>query len=125
MCPVRRGRGAHSNASGRYEPLAKIAFDDGWRTLEDLPPFATTVTARDDGGTWRLDGFKPSVPAGHVAAAVEWVGRFSCVADALQQLDAPSTARARERLLQTLGAHATKDGVWFDSRAWIVTARRR
>src|SRR5262245_40624721 len=40
----RRGRGAQSNASGRYEPLAKIAFDDGWRTLEDLPPFATTVT---------------------------------------------------------------------------------
>src|SRR5262245_60664245 len=40
----RRGRGAQSNATGRYEPLAKIAFDDGWRTLEDLPPFATTVT---------------------------------------------------------------------------------
>ena len=27
----RRGRGAQSNASGRYEPLARIAFDDGWR----------------------------------------------------------------------------------------------
>jgi DNA repair photolyase len=40
----RRGRGAQSNASGRYEPLAKIAFDDGWRTLEDLPPFKTSVT---------------------------------------------------------------------------------
>src|SRR5947208_55727 len=40
----RRGRGAQSNASGRYEPRAKIAFDDGWRTLEDLPPFKTTVT---------------------------------------------------------------------------------
>jgi DNA repair photolyase len=40
----RRGRGAQSNASGRYEPLAKVAFDDGWRTLEDLPPFKTTVT---------------------------------------------------------------------------------
>src|SRR5215216_1119731 len=40
----RRGRGAQSNASGRYEPLAKIAFDDGWRTLEDLPPFQTMVT---------------------------------------------------------------------------------
>jgi DNA repair photolyase len=40
----RRGRGAHSNASGRYEPLARIAFDDGWRGLEELPPFATTVT---------------------------------------------------------------------------------
>src|SRR6516225_1259295 len=40
----RRGRGAHSNDSGRYEPLARIAFDDGWRTLDELPPFKTTVT---------------------------------------------------------------------------------
>jgi DNA repair photolyase len=39
----RRGRGAQSNASGRYEPLARIAFDDGWRTLDELPPFKTTV----------------------------------------------------------------------------------
>src|SRR5579885_3305099 len=40
----RRGRGTASNASGRYEPLSRIAFDDGWRGLEDLPPFKTTVT---------------------------------------------------------------------------------
>jgi DNA repair photolyase len=40
----RRGRGAHSNASGRYEPLARISFDDGWQALDDLPPFKTTVT---------------------------------------------------------------------------------
>jgi hypothetical protein len=40
----RRGRGAQSNASGRYEPLARIAFDDGWRTLDELPAFKTTVT---------------------------------------------------------------------------------
>src|SRR6187549_787185 len=40
----RRGRGTLSNASGRYEPLARIAFDDGWRSLEDLPPFQTTVS---------------------------------------------------------------------------------
>ena len=39
----RRGRGAHSNASGRYEPLANVAFDDGWQSLEELPPFKTTV----------------------------------------------------------------------------------
>src|SRR5215218_2329779 len=41
----RRGRGAVSNASGRYEPVARIAFDDGWQSLEDLPPFKTTVQA--------------------------------------------------------------------------------
>src|SRR4029078_1791703 len=40
----RRGRGAQSNASGRYEPLARVAFADGWRTLDELPPFKTTVT---------------------------------------------------------------------------------
>jgi DNA repair photolyase len=40
----RRGRGAQSNASGRYEPIARVAFDDGWQSLEDLPAFATTVT---------------------------------------------------------------------------------
>ena len=40
----RRGRGSLSNASGRYEPLARIAFDDGWQGLDDLPPFKTTVT---------------------------------------------------------------------------------
>jgi DNA repair photolyase len=40
----RRGRGAQSNASGRYEPLARITFDDGWQNLEDLPPFKTTVS---------------------------------------------------------------------------------
>jgi DNA repair photolyase len=40
----RRGRGAQSNAAGRYEPLARIAFDDGWQSFEELPPFKTTVT---------------------------------------------------------------------------------
>jgi DNA repair photolyase len=40
----RRGRGTISNTSGRYEPIARIAFDDGWQSLEDLPPFQTTVS---------------------------------------------------------------------------------
>jgi DNA repair photolyase len=40
----RRGRGTASNASGRFEPLARVAFDDGWQGLEQLPPFKTTVT---------------------------------------------------------------------------------
>src|SRR6476620_11710366 len=40
----RRGRGAQSNASGRYESVARTAFDDGWQSFEELPPFQTTVT---------------------------------------------------------------------------------
>jgi DNA repair photolyase len=40
----RRGRGAHSNASGRYEPATRVNVDDGWQSLESLPPFKTTVS---------------------------------------------------------------------------------
>jgi len=40
----RRGRGAQSNTSGRYEPQARVALDDGWQNLEDLAPFKTTVS---------------------------------------------------------------------------------
>ena len=40
----RRGRGSVSNASGRYEPLARALIDDGWDSLAELPPFKTDVT---------------------------------------------------------------------------------
>jgi DNA repair photolyase len=39
----RRGRGAITNATGRFEPKVAIAFDDGWQSIEDLPPFRTEV----------------------------------------------------------------------------------
>jgi DNA repair photolyase len=39
----RRGRGAQTNASGRFEKEARVVFDDGWQSLDDLPPFKTTV----------------------------------------------------------------------------------
>ena len=42
--PRRRGRGAQSNASGRFEAEARVAFDDGWQSLDELPPFKTTVS---------------------------------------------------------------------------------
>jgi len=40
-----RGRGARTNASGRYESATREAFDDGW-TPDDAEPvqLATTVT---------------------------------------------------------------------------------
>src|SRR5215207_3427120 len=40
----KRGRGAQSNASGRFEAEARVAFDDGWQSLDELPPFKTTVS---------------------------------------------------------------------------------
>src|SRR6476619_245119 len=39
----RRGRGAQTNISGRYEPRIGEAFDDEWGTLEELPALKTEV----------------------------------------------------------------------------------
>ncbi|MBN9075072.1 MAG: radical SAM protein [Rhizobiales bacterium 65-79] len=39
----RRGRGAGVNPSGRFEPVSRHVFDDGWETMEELPPFKTEV----------------------------------------------------------------------------------
>ena len=39
----RRGRAAGINPAGRFESQERVAFDDGWQTLEDMPPFRTEV----------------------------------------------------------------------------------
>ncbi len=41
----RRGRAAGINPAGRFEAIRRDVFDDGWNTLEDLPPFKTEVQA--------------------------------------------------------------------------------
>jgi SAM-dependent methyltransferase len=60
-----------------------------------------------------------------VAAALDWVRGFTCTNSLLERLDPAGAERALQRLRNTLAAHAGGDGVWFDSRAWIVTTRRR
>lgn len=38
-----RGRSAGINPSGRFEPVRREIFDDGWESLEDLPALKTEV----------------------------------------------------------------------------------
>ena len=38
-----RGRSAGINPSGRFEPVSRHVFDDGWNSIEELPPFKTEV----------------------------------------------------------------------------------
>ena len=42
-----RGRGAISNASGRYEAQDRAGFDDGWDTVEDDPATIRTEVTRE------------------------------------------------------------------------------
>ncbi len=40
-----KGRGARTNASGRYEPVVHEVFDDGWTAEDETPaPLRTTLT---------------------------------------------------------------------------------
>jgi SAM-dependent methyltransferase len=59
------------------------------------------------------------------ATAFDAVYRLLKFKDLLVDLDAAVAEQARTRLRATLDAHNTDGGVYFDSRAWIVTARRR
>jgi ubiquinone/menaquinone biosynthesis C-methylase UbiE len=59
-----------------------------------------------------------------VAAALDWVRGFACTSEVMKRLDPAAAACAVERLREALAAHLSDDGVWFNSRAWIVTARR-
>jgi SAM-dependent methyltransferase len=71
------------------------------------------------------DVHRPIYYGREVAAALEWVRGFTCTKEVLARLGTASAERALGRLRGTLAARASRDGVWFDSRAWIVEARRR
>ncbi|MEV6062672.1 methyltransferase domain-containing protein [Nocardia asteroides] len=58
------------------------------------------------------------------ASALDNLLRLQGFRDLFATLDADTAARTRTRLLETLAEHTTDAGVHFDSRAWIVTARK-
>ena len=59
---ARRGRGARSNESGRYEAASKTAFDDGWGNIDDEPPPLRTTLIRDASRTIIATNTSPDVP---------------------------------------------------------------
>jgi hypothetical protein len=56
---------------------------------------------------------------------MDWVRGFACTGEVLKRLDPAAADRALGRLRVALATHLSDDGVWFNSRAWIVTAGRR
>jgi SAM-dependent methyltransferase/predicted alpha/beta hydrolase family esterase len=58
------------------------------------------------------------------AAALDLVLDMKRNRDLLARMDAAAAERALGRLREMLAAHQTDTGVLFDSRAWLVTARR-
>jgi hypothetical protein len=60
---ARKGRGAVSNAAGRFEPQARVAVDDGWEPdADDALPVLRTHVARDASRTIISRNESPDIP---------------------------------------------------------------
>ncbi len=68
------------------------------------------------------DVHEPVYYGDSVEAALQWIGQFQATREASRSLDAASAERERARLRAIVAQHHRDDGVWFDSRAWIVSA---
>ncbi len=60
--PSPRGRGAHSNASGRYERFSRVDMDDGWTHEDPEPEKLLTQVFRDASRTAITRNQSPDVP---------------------------------------------------------------
>jgi SAM-dependent methyltransferase len=92
-------------------------------SLADPPTVRAILEAAGFAGVVFTDVREPVWYGPDVAAALDWVLGFAFTREMLNRMDPAAAARALGRLRETLAAHLSDDGVWFDSRAWIVTAR--
>jgi SAM-dependent methyltransferase len=121
-------------ASERNEWDITIRHSLGATVPSGLPdPFSladpSTVTEILEGAGFAdvtfTDVSEPVYYGPDVDAAMDWVRGFACTSEVLKRLDPTAAERALGRLRAALAAHLRDDGVWLNSRAWIVTARRR
>ena len=94
-------------------------------SLADPAAVTQTLQAAGFAGVVFEEVHEPVYYGPDVAAALDWVSSFTSTSDVQKQRDPAAADRAQARLRELLAAHQGDDGVWFDSRAWIVTAHRR
>ena len=108
-----------ATSEAHYGPTGVSSFSladpDAVRRILDSAGFADVT----------FDEVRASVYYGSdVDAAFEFVSGFAMVQETAARLDVGQREHALDRLRHLLAAHRRADGVWFDSRAWIVAARR-
>ncbi|MEV0797483.1 methyltransferase domain-containing protein [Kribbella sp. NPDC050281] len=104
----------------RTEPVTGGAF-----SLADPATAQRILTAAGFTGIQVTDVREPVYYGKDAETAYEAASSLRMTQDLVAGLDPTQAEHARQRLLADLAAHQTPDGVWFDSRAWIITAHRR
>ncbi len=111
-------RAALSSGDDRT-PSADAAF-----SLADPKTTADVLTSAGFTTIEVTDLHEPVHYGATAAEARESVLQLLMAAELLSDKDTAVRRSAMTRLDATLAAHDTDNGVWFDSRAWLVTARR-
>ncbi len=93
-------------------------------SLADPPAVTEILEAAGFAGVAFTDVREPVYYGPDVAAALNWVRGFASTSEVLQSLEPAAAERATGILRAALAGHLSDDGVWFDSRAWIVSAHR-
>jgi SAM-dependent methyltransferase len=115
----------HRSLAGPEGAVAAASEGPDPFSLADPPTVREILEAAGFADVAFTDIREPVYYGRDVAAALDWVRGFACTSEVLNRLDPVAAARAVGRLREALAAHLNDDGVWFNSRAWIVTARRR
>ncbi|GII59518.1 methyltransferase [Planotetraspora thailandica] len=113
----------HRSLAGSKGPVAAASAGPDPFSLADPPAVKEILGAAGFADITFTDVHEPVYYGPDVAAALEWVRGFTCTSEVLKRLDPTAAARAVGRLREALAAHLSDDGVWVDSRAWIITAR--
>jgi ubiquinone/menaquinone biosynthesis C-methylase UbiE len=114
----------HRSLEAAEGPVADASEVPDPFSLADPPTVTEILRAAGFAGIAFTDVQEPVYYGPDVTAALDWIRGFTCTSEVLKRLDPAAANRAVERLRVALAAHLSDDGVWFDSRAWIVTAHR-
>jgi SAM-dependent methyltransferase len=110
-------------STGHASSASASIADDPF-ALADPHVVAGVLTAAGFTGVDVVDVREPVRYGPDAERALAAVLQLRMAKEWLTGLDAACAERALDRLRATLDAHDTGDGVWFDSRAWLVVARR-
>jgi SAM-dependent methyltransferase len=108
--------------TGRSHPAPKETLDPF--SLGDPSVVEAILSAAGYTGVGFTDVNEPVYYGPDAAVALDLVCSLTSTKDLLAGQDASTAEQARERLRAMLAARDRGHGVYFDSRAWIVTARR-
>jgi SAM-dependent methyltransferase len=91
-------------------------------SLADPDTVERLLAAAGFAGTTFRDVNEPVYYGADIEDALGWIRGFLSTKDLLGRVDAAAADRVLDRLRERLAKHHRADGVWFDSRAWVVTA---